>query len=76
MPYGTIQELPASVRDHLPEHAQEIYKEAFNAAWDQYADPASRRGEAGREETAHRVAWGAVKQAYKQDAEGRWRKLG
>lgn len=75
MPYGKIDELPASVRENLPEHAQEIYKEAFNAAWDQYAEPEDRQGDAGREETAHRVAWGAVKQAYKKDAEGRWRKL-
>jgi len=28
MPYNTLQELPESVRDNLPEHAQEIYKSA------------------------------------------------
>lgn len=39
MPYSTIFELPPSVRSNLPEHAQEIYKEAFNNAWVQYADP-------------------------------------
>ncbi len=75
MPYGTIRELPDSVRDHLPEHAQTIYKEAFNSAWDQYAEPEDRRGEAGREETAHRVAWAAVKESFKKDADGRWRAL-
>jgi cation transport regulator len=46
----------------LPKHAQEIYKEAYNSAWDQYADPASRRDDSSREEVAHRVAWAAVKQ--------------
>jgi cation transport regulator len=75
LPYGEIEELPTSVREHLPEHAQEIYKEAFNSAWDRVAEPEDRQGDAGREETAHRIAWGAVKQSYKQDAEGRWRKL-
>ena len=41
MPYNSISELPDSVRDNLPKHAQEIYKEAFNSAWDHYADPES-----------------------------------
>ncbi|MDF1522985.1 MAG: ChaB family protein [Trueperaceae bacterium] len=76
MPYATIEDLPDSVRDNLPEHVQDIYKEAYNSAWDQYADPEDRRGEAGREETAHRVAWAAVKESYKKDADGRWRKHG
>ena len=76
MPYATIEELPDSVRDHLPEHAQDIYEEAYNSAWDQYAEPEDRRGDAGREETAHRVAWAAVKDSYKKDADGRWRKQG
>ena len=55
MPYDNLKELPDSVRDNLPEHAQEIYKEAYNSAWDQYKDPEDRRGDASREETAHRV---------------------
>ena len=37
MPYSSIDDLPASVRTHLPPHAQEIYVGAFNGAWDQYA---------------------------------------
>lgn len=71
MPYRSNQDLPAGVRDHLPEHAQDIYREAFNSAWDQYADPASRRLGAGLEETAHRVAWAAVKAKYEKRG-GRW----
>jgi cation transport regulator len=71
MPYNKISELPDSVRDNLPKHAQEIFKEAYNSAWDQYADPEERRGDASREETANRVAWSAVKNEYeKQD--GKW----
>ena len=72
MPYASVQELPASVRDHIPGHAQEIYKEAFNGAWDQYRDPAERRGDATREETAHRVAWAAVKEKYAKGDDGQW----
>ena len=33
MPYRTDAELPNSVKDNLPTHAQDIYREAFNNAW-------------------------------------------
>lgn len=72
MPYATIDDLPASVRDHTPKHAQEIYKEAFNGAWAEYRDADDRRGDASREETAHRVAWAAVKRKYEKGDDDRW----
>jgi cation transport regulator len=75
MPYNSLDELPDSVRDNLPNHAQEIYMKAFNNAWDEYADPEDRRGDASREETSHKVAWAAVKNVYKKDEEnGEWKK--
>ena len=75
MPYNSLDELPDSVRDNLPNHAQEIYMRAFNNAWDEYADPEDRRGDASREETSHKVAWAAVKNVYKKDEEsGEWKK--
>ncbi|MFW5940621.1 MAG: putative cation transport regulator ChaB [Chloroflexota bacterium] len=74
MPYDKLSELPDSVRDNLPKHAQEIYKEAYNSAWDQYDDPEDRRGDASREETAHRVAWSAVKNEYEKGDDGKWRR--
>ena len=75
MPYKTKKDLPDSVKDNLPEHAQEIYKEAYNSAWDQYDKPEERRGDASREETAHKVAWAAVKREYKKDNKsGKWTK--
>lgn len=75
MPYKTIQDLPDSVKNNLPTHAQEIYKEAFNNAWEQYDRPEERRGSASREETAHRVAWAAVKREYEKDEQsGQWKK--
>jgi len=46
MPYETIHDLPENVRTNLPEKAQEIYQAAFNNAWEQYEDPAKRRGDA------------------------------
>lgn len=75
MPYDTRSELPDSVRENLPPHAQDIYKEAFNHAWEQYADPSRRQGDASREETAHRVAWSAVKEEYEK-VDGTWQKKG
>jgi len=72
MPYKAIGDLPDSVRDHVPKHAQEIYKEAFNSAWEGYADKDERRGEESREEAAHKVAWAAVKKKYRKDDDGDW----
>lgn len=74
MPYDTRSELPDPVRDNLPAHAQDIYKEAYNSAWEQYEDPDERRDDASREEVAHRVAWAAVKRDYHKDDDGNWRK--
>lgn len=71
MPYDTISDLPDSVKNSLPKHGQEIYKEAYNNAWDEYADPKDRKGNASQEETAHRVAWSAVKKKYVKKGD-RW----
>lgn len=73
MPYDTKADLPDSVKDNLPDHAQDIYKEAFNSAFEQYKDEEDRRGDASREETAHKVAWSAVKNTYEKSGDG-WKK--
>ncbi len=66
MPYKTINELPDSVKDNVPKHAQEIYQAAYNSAWDEYDHD---------EERAHRVAWAAVKNDYEKDEDsGKWKK--
>jgi cation transport regulator len=73
MPYNRLEDLPDNVRNVLPKHAQEIYRAAFNNAWDEYKDPEERRGDASREETAHKVAWAAVKKEYEKRGD-EWRK--
>ncbi|AGA90176.1 putative cation transport regulator [Thioflavicoccus mobilis 8321] len=73
MPYDRDEDLPESVRDNLPKAAQTIYRKAFNSAWEEYSDAADRRGDASREEAAHRVAWSAVKGSYEK-IDGEWRK--
>jgi cation transport regulator len=70
MPYKDNSELPEAVKEHLPEHGQDIYREAFNSAWKEYKDPSERKDEASREETARKVAWSAVKKVYKKDSKG------
>jgi len=73
MPYQKTEELPVRVKSHLPLHAQEIYLAAFDNAWKEYADPEKRRGDESREETAHRIAWAAVKRRYRKNSRtGKW----
>ena len=62
MPYEKLTDLPERVRNNLPKHAQEIYKEAFNSAEEQY----------GEESRAHRVAWSAVENKYEKNDKGNW----
>ena len=62
MPYASNDELPPSVRAHLPPHAQDIFREAFNHAFDRPH---------GGETTAFRVAWAAVKRGYEK-VDGEW----
>ena len=72
MPYKSNSELPETVRKNLPEHGQDIYREAFNNAWQEYKDPSERRGSESREEVSHKVAWSAVEKVYEKNSEGKW----
>ena len=65
MPYRSNADLPATVREHLPSHAQEIYRAAFNHAF------AAHTNDTRQEEIAHRIAWAAVKRSYVKDND-RW----
>jgi cation transport regulator len=62
------------VQRHLPPHAQDIYREAFNNAF------AAHIGDPRQEEASHRIAWAAVKRSYPKVGDsgiargaGRWR---
>lgn len=72
MPYNQNSELPDSVTNVLPAHAQDIYREAFNSAWDEYKNPEDRRDDASQEEVAHKVAWQAVKKTYVKGDDDKW----
>jgi cation transport regulator len=65
MPYRDNIDLPEAVRDHLPPHAQDVYRADFNHAFAAFA------GDIRQEEIAHRIAWAAVKRSYVKDGD-RW----
>ena len=58
MPYQSNFELPLPVRSRLPDEAQDIYRAAFNKAFETCHD------DPRQEEIAYRVAWAAVKRLY------------
>lgn len=65
MPYKSIADLPASVKDALPSEAEHIFLKAFDAAFAKYND----------EEKSFKIAWAAVKNAgFSKNQEGRWTK--
>jgi cation transport regulator len=65
MPYASNDELPPALRAHLPAHAQDIFRAAFNSAYE------SHRGDPRQEEIAHRIAWAAVKRSHVKEG-GIW----
>lgn len=71
-PYKTVSDIPENVIKALPKHGEEIYQKAFNAAWVQYKDSKSRDKDRSREETAHAVAWSAVKKVFEKNDKGEW----
>ncbi|MCC8468073.1 MAG: ChaB family protein [Rickettsia endosymbiont of Eriopis connexa] len=72
MPYKNNNDLPDSVKNHLPSHAKDIYREAFNYAFEQYKDADKRRGNDSRETVAYKVAWSAVEKKYHKNDKGHW----
>ena len=70
MQYKTNNDLPDPVKNHLPEHAQSIYRNAFNNAYDEYQDAKKRYTGESLEEVSYRVAWAAVKAKYEKGSDG------
>ncbi len=66
MRYETIDELPVHCKVNLPEAAQQVYREAWNRAWDNSADPRLARDQ----------AWQQVREQFERDAvTGRWLRI-
>ena len=63
MPYVINADLSHKISQNMPEHAQTIFRKAFNNALEEYG---------GDEQIAFRVAWSAVKKKYEKNEKGLW----
>jgi len=66
MPYASLADLPAPVKDALPKHGQEIFRAAFNSA---YGGTCADRED--RDACSNAIAWSAVKTKYKK-SDDKW----
>jgi cation transport regulator len=73
MQYETVRQLPVTIRDTLPDQAKEIYRQAYNQAWEEY-DQDAHRG-LNQQGLAHQQAWMAVKHEYVFDLD-QWHRVG
>jgi len=73
MQYETVNQLPVTIRDVLPAEATEIYRKAYNQAWEEF-DNEDHRG-LNQKGLAHQQAWGAVKKEYVFDLD-QWHRIG
>ncbi|NCP62933.1 MAG: cation transport regulator ChaB [Alphaproteobacteria bacterium] len=75
MVYARNSDLPDAIKLHLPLHAQDIYREAFNRAWEHYRNPKKRRDpDEPLEVVCHKISWAAVKEKYYRGQDGNWLK--
>lgn len=63
MPYNKTNDLPDRVKDNLPVHAQEIFMNTFNNAWEKYDQD---------EVICNKIAWSAVKREYIKNYTSKW----
>jgi cation transport regulator len=75
MEYKSIEELPDTVRDILPEEAQELYLKGYNQGWEAYDEETS--SDLSHESVAHRQGWIFVQKEFVQDeGTGEWHRKG
>ena len=65
MPFHSNADLPKGVRNHLPQHAQTIWRKAYNNAYERYD---------GEETRSAKIAWAAVKKDYEKTNSGQWKR--
>lgn len=76
MKLESIKNIPQPLQSQLPDEALEVYREAYNRAWDEY-DAGTELGQQNRESVAHRQGWAAVKREFEHNEEkGIWYRKG
>lgn len=66
MTYQQLEDLPNEVTEKLPQHGQQLFMTAYNAASEDGMD----------EKSATKVAWNSVKNSYAEDENGNWVAVG
>jgi cation transport regulator len=75
MEYKTIEDLPDTLKESLPNEAQNIYIKAFKNAWDNYEE--RQGGDMDRESVAHRQAMKKVRDEFTfHEDSGNWYRQG
>ncbi len=67
----TIDKVPEHLESKLPKHAQQIYVETFNYAYEEQ----KQQGQQDTEElqkAAHEAAWDEVNKRFDEDSKGKW----
>ncbi|MGQ9424507.1 ChaB family protein [Gilvimarinus sp. F26214L] len=73
MGYASNAQLPRGVQSYLSPEAQDIYREAYNHAWETYRYAQDRYDrDDSRQVTASRIAWETVKRECSRDQRGHW----
>lgn len=70
--YHTIEELPCSLRQELPETALRLYLAVYQRTWESCTMGGETGGE-GLAESAHEAAMLAVQRRFDKDEQGQWR---
>jgi cation transport regulator len=65
MAYETKEDLPASLREWLPEEAQDLYLKVYQETWDSYEE--GEGGQLSRDSVANRDAMAAVRKEFVED---------
>lgn len=73
--YNTVTDLPRAIRDELPEHAQEIYRAAYNLAVEEHRASNPDPDEDELHGMADQAAWMRVQMEYDRDDSGAWRRI-
>jgi cation transport regulator len=70
-PYRTLEELPQSLRNELPENAQRMYLAVYQRVWET-AGMGGGRSDGERAATAHDAAILEVQRRFEKDEQGEW----
>lgn len=70
--YETLEDLPRSLREELPERAQRVYLAKYRETWTK-CHMGGITGETELASRAHGAAMLAVEGQFEKDGQGRWR---